>query len=75
MLDSTSDLDALANDVQRRFAGVERQIRRRDVREVLAALLVVGIFGALWPSYRSSPVAVLGVALICAEPLSSSSSC
>ncbi len=62
---SSSELEDLLNVVQRRCAGMERSIHRRDVREILAAVFVVGGFAAMWPLYRSSPVAILGVALIC----------
>ena len=62
---SSSKLQELLNVVQRRYAGMERSIHGRDVREILAAVLVVGAFAAMWPLYRSSPVAILGVALIC----------
>ena len=62
---SSSELQDLLNVVQRRCAGMERTIHGRDIREILAAVLVVGAFSAMWPLYRSSPVAILGVALIC----------
>jgi len=62
---SSSKLQELLNVVQRRCAGMERSIHGRDVREILAAVFVVGGFAAMWPLYRSSPVAILGVALIC----------
>src|SRR5271165_3581038 len=62
---STSELQDLLNVVQQRCAGMERTIHGRDVREILAAVFVVGAFAAMWPLYRSSPVAILGVALIC----------
>ena len=61
---SASELNELFTDVQRRYARTERSIHGRDVREILAAILVVGLFAAMWPLYRSSPVAILGVALI-----------
>jgi len=62
---SSSELQDLLNFVQQRCAGMERTIHGRDVREILAAVFVVGAFAAMWPLYRSSPVAMLGVALIC----------
>ncbi len=62
---SSSDLENLLDSVQRRYGGMERSIHGRDVREILAAVFVVGAFAAMWPLYRSSPVAILGVALIC----------
>ena len=57
-----TELDELLTLVQRRCSGMERQEHGRDVREVLAAVFVVGAFAAMWPLYRSSPVAVVGVA-------------
>jgi hypothetical protein len=62
---SSSELQELLDVVQRRCAGSERTIHGRDVREVLAAVFVVGTFAAMWPLYRSSGVAILGVALVC----------
>jgi hypothetical protein len=62
---SSSELQDLLDVVQRRCAGMEHSVHGRDVREILAAVFVVGIFAAMWPLYRSSPVAILGVALIC----------
>lgn len=62
---STPELQDLLNVVQQRYAGMERSIHGRDVREILAAVFVVGAFAAMWPLYRSSPVAILGVAVIC----------
>ena len=62
---SSSELHDLLNVMQRRCAGLERCIHGRDVREILAAVFVVGAFAAMWPLYRSSLVAILGVALIC----------
>jgi hypothetical protein len=59
-----NDLNDLVAVVERRCTETERQVRGRDTREVLAALVVVGAFAAMWPLYRSSPVAVFGVALI-----------
>lgn len=50
--------------VQRRFDRLERVIHWRDIREILAAVLVVAIFAAMWPLYRSSRVATLGAAVI-----------
>jgi hypothetical protein len=61
---SSSELQDLLNVVQRRCAGMERSIHGRDVREILAAVFVVGAFAAMWPLYRSSPVAILGVVII-----------
>jgi hypothetical protein len=62
---STSELENLLNDVQSRCTGMDRSIHWRDVREILAAVFVIGVFAAVWPLYRSSPVAILGVTLIC----------
>jgi hypothetical protein len=62
---SSSEMQDLLDIVQRRCAGLERSIHGRDVREVLAAVFVVGAFAATWPLYRASRVAILGVALIC----------
>ncbi len=62
---SSSELEDLLDSVQRRYGGMERSIHGRDVREILAAVFVVGAFAAMWPLYRSAPVAILGVALIC----------
>ncbi len=59
----TSSIELL-RIVQHRCATLEKQVHSRDLREVLAALLVVGIFAPLWPVYRSSRVAMLGVTLI-----------
>jgi hypothetical protein len=61
---SSAELNELLDLVQQRCAGTERHVHGRDVREVLAALFVVGAFAAMWPIYRSSPVAVFGVTLI-----------
>ena len=61
---SPSELDQLLSVVQGRCAEMERQVHGRDVREILAAVFVVGAFAAMWPIYRSSPVAILGVVLI-----------
>jgi hypothetical protein len=57
-------LGQLMDGVQRRCAGVERQVHWRDVREIIASVILVAIFASMWPLYRSSPVAILGVALI-----------
>jgi len=62
---SSSELQDLLNVVQHRCTGMERTIHGRDVREILAAVFVVGAFASMWPIYRSSPVAILGVTLIC----------
>ena len=43
---------------------MERQVHVRDVCEVLAAVILVRAIAAAWPLYRSSLVAILGVALI-----------
>lgn len=59
-----AEIDPFLLAVQQRYAELERQVHGRDVREILAALIVVGGFAALWPIYRSSPVAIAGVVLI-----------
>jgi hypothetical protein len=50
--------------VQQRYDRLERSIHRRDIREILAALFVVAAFAAMWPLYRTSFVACLGVVII-----------
>jgi hypothetical protein len=60
----TSELEKLLDMVQRRYAGIEHQVRGRDIREILVAVLVVGATAVMWPLCRSSPAAVLGFALI-----------
>ena len=60
-----AEIDRLLGVVQERYAVLERQVHNRDVREILAAVLVVFLFApSLWPVYRQSLVAFLGVALI-----------
>jgi len=61
---ASPELYELMSVVQQRCAGTERHVHGRDVREILAAVFVVGAFAAMWPLYRSSRVAILGVALI-----------
>ena len=61
---SPADLDQLFDVVQQRSSEMDVQIHGRDVREIIAAVLVVGVFAAMWPIYRSSTVAILGVGLI-----------
>jgi hypothetical protein len=61
---SPSEFEQLLNVVQGRCADLERQVHGRDVREILAALIVIGAFAAMWPIYRASPAAILGVTLI-----------
>ncbi len=51
-------------DVQKRYQELELTVYRRDLREIVAALLAIGMFAAFWPIYRSSPVAIAGVAII-----------
>jgi hypothetical protein len=61
---SADELEQLRSGVQQRCAGMERIVHRRDLREIVACLVVVAAFVAMWPLYRSSPVALVGVALI-----------
>jgi hypothetical protein len=63
---SPSELHELLNHVQERYTSMERTIHGRDLREIVAALLVAVLFAALWPVYRSSLIAVSGIGLICA---------
>jgi len=51
-------------DVQRRYDKLERVIHWRDIREILAVVFVVAALAAMWPLYRASLVASLGVAII-----------
>jgi hypothetical protein len=59
-----AEIDQLLGVVQRRCAEMERQVHGRDIREILAAVFVVGVFAMMWPVYRTSLVAALGVVLI-----------
>jgi hypothetical protein len=63
---SPSEIQALLDSVQKQYANLERSIHGRDVREIVAALLVVALFVAGWPLCRSSPAAISGIGLVCA---------
>lgn len=52
--------------VQGRYETVERTVHGRDVREILAALFVIAVFGAMWPIWRVSRVAIVGALIIMA---------
>jgi hypothetical protein len=61
---SPAELDDLMRVAQGRCSEMERQIHGRDLREILACALVIGLFAASLPACRSSPVALSGAALI-----------
>jgi hypothetical protein len=61
---STAELNDLLNVVQARCATMERHVRGRDIGEIVAAVIVVAAVASMWPLYRSSLAAVLGVLLI-----------
>jgi hypothetical protein len=63
---SATETHELFNAMQQRYFTMKKSIHGRDIREILAAILVVAAFAAMWPIYRKSSVAVLGVAVICA---------
>jgi hypothetical protein len=58
------DVRQLLQNAQRRFGNLEKTIFWRDVREILAGVLVVCCFAGAWPIFRTSAVASVGVAII-----------
>ena len=50
--------------VQERYDKLERAVHRRDLREILTVVFVVAALAAMWPLYRASLVAGLGVAVM-----------
>jgi hypothetical protein len=63
------ELQALFQQTERRCHETERVVYSRDLREIVAALVVVGAFAAILPLCRSSPASMLGVAIIIAGGL------
>jgi hypothetical protein len=60
----SADLQRLLVAIQEQCDGLERSAHRRDVREILTAIVVVAFFAAGWPVFRHSMAASLGMALI-----------
>jgi hypothetical protein len=60
-------LDLLVRGIQERCRGMERIVHGRDLREIVACLVIVAAFAAMWPLYHSSAVALVGVCLIIAS--------
>jgi hypothetical protein len=58
------ELQKLMIGVQQRFGGMEKTVHGRDVREIVASLIVAVTFALMLPLFRSSPVAMLGIGLI-----------
>jgi hypothetical protein len=59
-----SELEQLLSGVQQQCAGMERTVHGRDVREIVVSVIIVAIFAAMWPNFRTEPVTSLGIGLI-----------
>jgi hypothetical protein len=61
---SSIEMQQVLDGVQQRYSGLERSVHWRDMREILAVVVVVAAFAGMWPLYRSSLVGILGVLVI-----------